>query len=90
MNKSSLQMSVQQGSQTVALQMFLDFNSQKSWPAEVVLKASGSSRLRTSEGPQFETPAVQSKSVLKIHNHWKVEQRPCNFPISLVSIWTAQ
>ena len=46
---------LEQGSQTVALQMFLDFDSQKSWPADVVLKASGSCRLRTSGGPQFET-----------------------------------
>ena len=34
--------SLGQWCRTVALQMFLAFNSQKSWPEEVVVKASGS------------------------------------------------
>ena len=42
---------------TLALQMFLDFNSQKSWPAEVVVKASGSCSLGTSGGPRLDTTA---------------------------------
>ena len=35
--------------------MFLDFNSQKSWQAEVVVKASGSYSPRTSGGPRLRT-----------------------------------
>ena len=44
-----------QWSPTLGLQMFLDFNSQKSWLAEVVVKASGSCSPRTSGGPGLGT-----------------------------------
>ena len=44
---------LKQWSPTLGLQMFLDFNSQKSWPAEVVVKASGSCSPRTSGGPRL-------------------------------------
>ena len=47
-----------QWSPTLGLQMFLDFKSQKSWPAEVVVKASGSCSARTSGGPRLGTTAL--------------------------------
>ena len=34
-------------------QMFLDYNLQKSWPAQLVVKASGSFHPRTSEEPRL-------------------------------------
>ena len=46
----------------MGLQMFLDFNSQKSWPAEVVVKASGSCSPRTSGGPRLETTAIKDNN----------------------------
>ena len=49
---------IKQACPTLALQMFLDFNSQKSWPAEVMLKASGSCSLRTSGGPRLDKPGI--------------------------------
>ena len=49
---------LEQWSPTLGLQMFLDFNSQKAWPAKVVVKASGSGSLRTSGGPKFGTTAL--------------------------------
>ena len=51
--------SVEQWSSTLGLQMFLDFNSQKSWPADVVVKASGSCSPNTSGGPRLGTIAVE-------------------------------
>ena len=48
-----------QWSPTLGLQMFLDFNSQKSWPAEVVVKASGSCSPRTSGDPRLETTVLE-------------------------------
>ena len=54
---------LKQGSQTVALQMFLDFNSQKAWPAEVVLEASGSCSPRTSGGPRLGTTDIGNVEV---------------------------
>ena len=48
-----------QWSPTLGLQMFLDFNSQKSWPAEVVVNASGSCSPRTSGGPRLRTTVLE-------------------------------
>ena len=56
-----------QWSPTLGLQMFLDFNSQKSWPAEVVVKVSGSCSPRTSGGPKLGTT--------RISHHWYPSQR---------------
>ena len=59
--------------------MFLDFNSQKSWPAEVVVTASGSCSPRTSGGPRLETTALEDRK--KIQNyldrmeHWAESNR---------------
>ena len=52
---------VVQWSPTLGLQMFLGFNSQKSWPAEVGVKASGSCSARTSGGPSLGTTVVVNK-----------------------------
>ena len=51
----------QQKSPTLGIQMFLDFNSQKSWPAKVVVKASGSCSPRTLEGPRLGTTELESQ-----------------------------
>ena len=48
-----------QWSPTLGLQMFLDFNSQKSWPAEIMVKASGSCSPKTSGGPRLGTTALR-------------------------------
>ena len=49
---------IDQWSPTLGLQMFLDFNSQKSWLAEVVVKASGTCSPKTSGGPRLGTTAL--------------------------------
>ena len=49
---------IAQRSPTLGLQMFLDFNSQKFWPAEVVVRASGSCSPRTSGGPRLGTTGI--------------------------------
>ena len=41
--------------------MFLDFNSQKSWPAEVVVKVSGSCSPRTSGGSRLGTTVLKDR-----------------------------
>ena len=48
-----------QWSPTLCLQMFLGFNSQKSWPAEVVVKTSGSYSPKTSGGPRLRTTKLE-------------------------------
>ena len=50
---------LEQWSPTLGLQMFLDFNSQKSWPAEAVVKVSGSCSPRTSGDPRLGTTALK-------------------------------
>ena len=51
---------LEQWSPTLGLQMFSDFNSQKSWPAEMVVKASGSCSQRTSGGSWLGTTALEN------------------------------
>ena len=58
-NNTNVSSSQQQWSPTLGLQMFLDFNFQKSWPAEVVVKASGSCRPIISGGPRLGTTATE-------------------------------
>ena len=55
-----------QWSPTLGLEMFLEFNSQKSWPAEVVVKASGSCSLRTSRGPRLDTTGLKLPFPLQV------------------------
>ena len=50
---------LRQWSPTLGLQLFLDFNSQKSWPAEVMVKASGSWSPITSGGPRLGTTVLR-------------------------------
>ena len=57
---------VDQGSQTVALQMFLAYSSQKPSAPLLLARISGSWSPRTSGGPQFETP------VLEVQGAWLV------------------
>ena len=45
-------------SQTLGFQMFFDYNSQKSWPAQLVVKASGSFSPRISGDPRLGTSAL--------------------------------
>ena len=62
-----------QWSPTLSLQMFLNFNSQKSWPAKVVVKSSESYSPRTSGGPRLGTTApVPCQLVVTSHSKlWK-------------------
>ena len=61
-----------QWSPNVGLQMFLDFNSQKSWPAEVMVKASGSCSKRTSGVPRLGTTAIShDKLYFLVPSIWK-------------------
>ena len=53
--------SLNQWSPTLGLQMFLDFNSQKSWPAQLMVKVSGSCSLRTSGGTRLRTTALEEQ-----------------------------
>ena len=50
---------------TLGLQMFLDFSSQKSCPAEVAVKASGSCSPRTSGGPSLGNTALDCNSCFR-------------------------
>ena len=60
---------------TLGLQMFLDFNSQKSWPAEVVVKASGSCSPRTSGGPRLGTTALMDEvKIIREALEWIMEE----------------
>ena len=58
---------LRQWSPTLGLQTFLDFNSQKSWPAEVVVKASGSCSSRTSGGPRLRATALRFSYCIVCH-----------------------
>ena len=55
--------SLEQWFLTFGLQIFLDFNSQKSWPKEVVVKASGSCSPRPSGGPRLGTMALEDSGI---------------------------
>ena len=49
---------LQQWFPTLGPQMFLDYNSQKSWPAQLLVKASGSFSPRTTGVPKLGTTAL--------------------------------
>ena len=58
MGRWSALVSLASEGRTLGPQMFLDYNSQKSWPEQLVVKASGSFSLRTSREPRLGTTAV--------------------------------
>ena len=58
MVRTDLQSPLWHWSPTLGLQMLLDFNSQKSWSAKVVVKNSGRCSLRPSGGPRLGTTAL--------------------------------
>ena len=55
---------VYHGSQPSVPQKFLDYNSQKSWPAQLVVKASGSFGPRTPGDPKLGTTMYQNALLL--------------------------
>ena len=52
-------LSIEQWFPTLGGQMFLDYSSQKSWPAQLVVKASGSFNPRTSGHPRLEAVSIE-------------------------------
>ena len=67
-----------QWSPTLGLQIFLDFNSQKSWPGEVAVKTSGSCSPRTSGGPRLGTTTALDEILewIWVYMCWTQEHVP--------------
>ena len=71
-------------SPTLGLQMSLDFNSQKSWPADVVVKASRSCSPRTSGGPRLRTTDLGYVLLA-----WGYKPSSCQLDFQALSLKTA-